>query len=140
MPSLKKVQRLREIANKAISKRIASFCIETEELTSDEGSLAMMRGLRSEKALSRMLLDLPGVLVDSLVYSSINTLLENEDRRQELLEVDGRGPIQTHVPGLHIALRLLPQETSSNLDLGPMFTKVIYIHIEKNICIPKYSS
>ena len=70
MPSLKRVQRLREIANKAISKRIARFCILTEELTTDEGSLAIMRGLRSEKALSLLLLDLPGVLVDSLIYSS----------------------------------------------------------------------
>ena len=43
MPSLKKVQRLGEIANKSISKCIASFCVKTEELTSDEGSLAMMR-------------------------------------------------------------------------------------------------
>ena len=56
MPALKKVQCLREIANKAISKQIARFCIETEELTTDEGSLAIMRGLRSEKALSLLLL------------------------------------------------------------------------------------
>ena len=128
MPSLKKVQRLREIANMSISKQIARFCIETEELTTDEGSLAIMRGLRSEKALSLLLMDLPGVLVDSLIYSSINILLEDEDRRQELLVVDGRGPIQTHVPGLHIALRLLPQKTSSNLDLSPVFTKVILMN------------
>ena len=127
MPPYKKVLRLREIANKVISKRIASFCIDTEQSVNEDGTLAAMRGLRSEKALSRILLELPGVLVDSLIYTAIKTLLEDEDRKQELLEVDGTGPIQSHVPGLHIALRLLPQETSSNLDLGPVFTKVIDI-------------
>ena len=125
MPPYKKVHCLREIANKVISKRIASFCIDTEQSVNyEDGTMAAIRGLRSEKALSRMLLELPGVLVDSLIYTAIKTLLEDEDRKQELLEVDGTGPIQSHVPGLHIALRLLPQETTSSLDLGPVFTKV----------------
>ena len=127
MPPYKKVPCLREIADKVISKRIASFRIDNEQSVNEDGTLAAMRGLRSEKALSRMLLELPGVLVDSLIYTAIKTLLEDEDRMQELLEVDGTGPIQSHVPGLHIALRLLPQETSSNLDLSPVFTKVIDI-------------
>lgn len=129
MPSQKKVQRLREIANLVISKRIASFCIDTEELVADESCLASLRGLRAERALSRLLLELPGALVDSLVYTSIKTLLDDEDRRHELLEVDGTGPIQTHVPGLHIALKLLPQETSSHLDLGPVFTRVTPFYV-----------
>ena len=127
MPPYKKVPCLREIADKVISKRIESFCIDNEQSVNEDGTLAAMRGLRSEKALSRILLELPGVLVDSLIYTAIKTLLEDEDRMQELLEVDGTGPIQSHVPGLHIALRLLPQETSSNLDLSPVFTKVIDI-------------
>ena len=127
MPPYKKVPRLREIANKVISKRIASFCIDTEQIVNEEdGTLAAMRGLRSEKALTRLLLELPGVLVDTVIFTAIKTLLDDEDRKQELLEVDGTGPIQSHVPGLHIALRLLPQETSSNLDLGPVFKKVTH--------------
>ena len=125
MPSQKKVQHLREIANQVISKHIASFCIATEKVVTD-GSLAIMRGLQSEKALSRILLDLPGVLVDTLINTVIKTLLEDEDRKQRILEVDGTGPARSHhVPGLHAALRLLPQVSSSHLDLGPVFTKVI---------------
>lgn len=121
MPFQKKVQCLRDITNKVISIRIASFCVSTEMVVADDGSLG---SLKSEKALSRMLLDLPGVLVDTLIYTAIKTLLEDEDRSQGLQEVDGTGPM-SHVPGLLAALRLLPQETSSHLDLSQGLTKVI---------------
>ena len=94
MPFQKKVQCLRDITNKVISIRIASFCVSTEMVVADDGSLG---SLKSEKALSRMLLDLPGVLVDTLIYTAIKTLLEDEDRSQGLQEVDGTGPM-SHVP------------------------------------------
>ena len=129
MPPLKKVRSLRDIANKVITKRIANYCVDIDERVTDDG--AIMIDQRSVKALSSVLLDLPGVLLDDLIHSVIASLLRPGARQ----EAEDRWQSHAPAPGLHIALRLLPQVTSSELDLGLVFTGVSPRLSQENVAL-----
>ena len=99
MPSLKKVTSLRDIANKFISKCVANYCVDIDERASDDETA--VTDDKCVKALSSVLEELPGVLLDDLIRGVIAFLLLPGARQEAGLHAPA--------PGLHVALRLLPQ-------------------------------
>ena len=104
MAPLKKVESLAVISNRVVSRHIADLCIaldkRTESGDSGEG------GESGEAALQPLLLELPAVLLDSLVHATVTTLLRPGG-------VEGRWQRNIPATGLHVALRLLPQRSTS---------------------------
>ena len=100
MPPRKKVQSLREIANKVIAASIANYCVNIESGTDD---VELVTGEKAVKSLSSVLLDLPGVLLDDLTYTVITRLLRSPPSQ------DDDDDDEDKWPGLQTALRLLPQ-------------------------------
>ena len=116
MPPRKKVKSLREIANKVIAAGIANYCVNVDERNTDDVGIIIDE--KAVRSLSSVLLDIPGVLLDDLTYTVITSLLTTRPRQDEDDDDEDRWP------GLKMAIRLLPQVTSSDLDLGPVFTEV----------------
>ena len=101
MAPLKKVESLAVISNRVVSRHIADLCIALDKRTEDgEG------GEGGEAALQPLLLELPAVLLDSLVHATVTTLLRPGG-------VEGRWQRNIPATGLHVALRLLPQRSTS---------------------------
>ena len=101
MAPLKKVESLAVISNRVVSRHIADLCIALDKRT--EGG----EGWESdEAALQPLLLELPAVLLDSLVHATVTTLLRPGG-------VEGRWQRNIPATGLHVALRLLPQRSTS---------------------------
>ena len=115
MPPRKKVKSLRDIANKVVSGSIANYCVNIDSQCLDDVGLVIDE--KSVKSLSSVLLDIPGVLLDDLTYAVMTSLLRSSIKQEDDEDRD-------RWPGLQVALRLLPQMTSSDLDLGPVFTEV----------------
>lgn len=101
MAPLKKVESLAVISNRVVSRHIADLCIALDKRT--EGGEG---GEGGEAALQPLLLELPAVLLDSLVHATVTTLLRPGG-------VEGRWQRNIPATGLHVALRLLPQRSTS---------------------------
>ena len=120
MAPSKKVESLGVLTNKFVSKELAKLCrkIDKEDIGIEwptEKTWKSSGSGDSRDVLQTLLSDLPAVLVDPLLHTTVTLLLKPENE----FRYWGR---HAPAPGLHIALRLLPQASTSSLELGALFS------------------
>jgi len=103
----KKVESLGSLANNVITRSLTDICVRIGKTEGNEsGSLG--------SGLVQLMEELPGVLLESLILSTITELVRDKDSRMR----------SSPVPGLSVALELLPRPNISQLDFGQLFTGV----------------
>ena len=108
MAPLKKVDTLGVVANKVVTNYVANICVAIDKSNGEQAE--------PEEVLQSLLHDLPVVLLDNLIYTTVNLLIRPGRG------VEGRWQRHVSAVGLHTALQLLPQATTTVLDLGTLFT------------------
>ena len=116
----KKVESLGVLTNKFVSKELAKLCrkIDKEDIGIEwptEKTWKSSGSGDSRDVLQTLLSDLPAVLVDPLLHTTVTLLLKPETE----FRYWGR---HAPAPGLHVALRLLPQASTNSLELGALFS------------------
>ena len=116
----KKVESLSVITNKFVSRQLTKLCreIDKEDTGKDwptDKTWKSSGSGDSREVLQTLLSDLPTVLVDPLLHTTVTLLLKPETE----FRYWGR---HSPAPGLHVALRLLPQASTSSLELGSLFS------------------
>ena len=106
MPPYKKVESLVSLTNSLVTRAVTGVCVDIEKADTGEAEAG-----RLSDGLERLVEDVPGVLLESLVTSAITQLLREKDRVRS-----------APVPGLSVALQLLPRPNISQLDFGSLFT------------------
>jgi len=128
----KKVESLSVITNKFVSKQLTKLCREIDkedtgkEWPTDKTWKASGSG-DSREVLQTLLSDLPTVLIDPLLHTTVTLLLKPETE----FRYWGR---HAPAPGLHVALRLLPQASTSSLELGSLFSGARLSRDTNNLC------
>jgi len=132
MAPYKKVESLGVLTNKFVSKQLATLCRGIDkadtgkEWPTDKTWKSSGSG-DSRAVLQTLVSDLPAVLVDPLLHSTVSLLLKPETE----FRYWGR---HAPAPGLHVALRLLPQASTSSLELGSLFTGARLSRDTNNLC------
>ena len=116
----KKVESLGALSNKFVSRQLAHLCREIDKTDTgkqwpSEETWRCQGSGGSREVLQSLLSDLPTVLCDPLLHATVTLLLKPENE----FRYWGR---HAPAPGLHVALRLLPQASTSLLDLGALFS------------------
>ena len=106
MPPYKKVESLVSLTNTLISRAVSDVCVRIEKAETAEAEAGQLRA-----DLERLLEEVPGVLLESLVPTSVSQLVREKERARS-----------APVPGLTAALQLLPRPHLSQLDFGSLFT------------------
>ena len=110
MPPHKKVESLVVLTNRLVTRAVTDVCIRIGRVETAEAEAGEAGHLRS--GLERLLEEVPGVLLESLVTSAVTQLVREKDARFR----------SAPVPGLSVALHLLPRPNISQLDFGSLFT------------------
>ena len=110
MPPYRKVESLVSLTNTLVTRAVTDVCVriakaETEETEATEAG-------QLSAGLERLLEEVPGVLLESLVTTAITQLVREKENRSR----------SAPVPGLSVALQLLPRPNISQLDFGSLFT------------------
>ena len=106
MAPYKKVETLSSLANTAVTRGLTHVCVRIGKAESGCEVSQLSSGLE------RLLEELPGVLLESLILSTVSQLVRDKDSRFR----------SSPVPGLSVALQLLPRPNISQLDFGQLFT------------------
>ena len=120
MAPLKKVDTLGVVANKVVTNYVANICVAIDKSNGEQAEL--------EEVLQSLLHDLPVVLLDNLIYTTVNLLIRPGRG------VEGRWQRHVSAVGLHTALQLLPQATTTVLDLGTLFTGARLSRQSNSLC------
>ena len=107
MPPHKKVESLVSLTNTLVSRAVSQLCVRIEKAETEEAEA----GQQLSAGLERLLEEVPGVLLESLVTTAVTQLVREKDRARS-----------APVPGLSVALHLLPRPNLSQLDFGSLFT------------------
>ena len=128
----KKVESLGVITNKFVARQLSKLCREIDkedtgkEWPTDKTWKSSGSG-DSREVLQTLLSDLPTVLIDPLLHTTVTLLLKPETE----FRYWGR---HSPAPGLHVALRLLPQTSTSSLELGSLFSGARLSRDTNNLC------
>ena len=106
MPPYKKVESLVSLTNSLVTRAVTEVCVNIAKAETEEAEAG-----RLSAGLERLLEEVPGVLLESLVTTAITRLVREKDRARN-----------APVPGLSVALQLLPRPNINQLDFGSLFT------------------
>ena len=116
MAPLKSVESLVDIANKTVTRRVASICTQLDYNEGLSGLTAPDCAIWNQQLVS-IIETLPIALLDKLTISTVAFLVKEENR------IKGTRVARSYdAPGLHVALEKLPQQSTNILDLGSLFT------------------
>ena len=112
----KKVESLSSIATSLVSRGLTDVCVRIGK--AEGGASQLVSGLET------LLEEMPGVLLESLILTSISQLVRDKDSRFR----------SSPVPGLSVALQLLPRPNISQLDFGQLFTGARLSRVSNSAC------
>ena len=118
MPPYKKVESLVSLTNSLVSRAVSEVCVRIERAETEEAEAGQLRA-----GLERLMEEVPGVLLESLLPTAISQLVREKERARS-----------APVPGLTVALQLLPQPNISQLDFGSLFTGARLSRVSNSAC------